>query len=151
MQRQAQRQRSFRMSWLRLYAVMGSLTFLGTFILVGMGWGIEVVLGMPALLLGQLLFQALFALWLCQSYPIRVTPEGLTAMTFWGKRASLPWEEIEGARPRSFLFLPHLVVSSKTRGITLWVPLFVGDQPDFVTALQEHVPEDSPVRQALRI
>jgi hypothetical protein len=118
---------------------------------VGAGWGLDVVLGMPTLLLGQLLFQALFALWLCQSYPVRVTQEGLTAMTFWGKRASLTWEELEGAKRRSFLFLPHLVVSSKTRGTTLWFPLFLRDQLGFVAALQEYVPKNSPVRQALKL
>jgi hypothetical protein len=151
MQQQAQKTATFRMSWLRLYAVLGTMTFFGTVVPLGFLLGVQPLLGMGAVFLGQLLFEALFALAMCSAFPTTVSAESLGATTFWGKRLALRWDRIEAAQQRSFLFLPYLVVTSKDGGAPLWVPLFVADRVGFAAALQENAPEDSPIRQAIRL
>ncbi len=77
-----------------------------------------------------------------------VSADGLSCYTFWGRYYTVPWSQVEAARPIN-VGLRYLRVRS-AQGFVLWVPLFLADMSRFRAAVVEAAGEGHVLSRALR-
>jgi hypothetical protein len=140
--------RTFRLSWLRAYAV---LTFWVCLIL-SVPFGFSLVSGeitparLAAILLPALVYLLISAFLYSVCFPTRLNESEVRGFNFWGLPGRMAWEEIASATPSRLLGLPWMIVRSHRTRNALWLPLFYADVPGFWRAVDDFASGDSPLR-----
>jgi hypothetical protein len=85
------------------------------------------------------------ALALAELSRIVISPQGLRAPDYAGRRYLVEWSKIMFVRPTKVLGLKYLRVFSRDGGPVLWLPLFLTDMPGFRAALIRHATAGTPL------
>jgi hypothetical protein len=137
--------KTFRVSWLRLYATMAFLELLVLLpSLFLMHHRLPSVSDVPAVL-AALLAMLGFAFLLAVFFPTRLNADSIKGFNFWGLPCKMSWEEIVSVTQSRALGLPWLIVRSNRIRNAMWMPLFYADSQGFREALAEFAPPSCPL------
>lgn len=138
--------RRFRLSWLRLFAIL-VLTELAPILILAR----RDILQSPfrTLIPSWLLAMLLLAVATASYYGTRIGKRGLQGFTFWGMPSRIRWEEITALRSSRLLGLPWLIVRSNKSRSAMWLPLFYANQRGFFAAISEFAPPSCLLRGLL--
>jgi len=126
-----------------LSQAMLGLPWAGAAMLVPSAKALLLCLGALKIVLGGALSGALIHFF----FPIRADESELRGRTFIGLARRAQWEDIEAVTARRWLFTEFALVQSKGENTTMWLPLFLAEQPAFQNELRAWLAPEHPMRQ----
>jgi hypothetical protein len=139
--------RTFRMSWLRLYAILAVAHVLAFVVICALQHTLVPMI-FVRLIRGALLLDAVAAIVVALCFTVRIGPIGIQGHNFWSVRTRMRWKDIEAVEPSRLLGLPWLKIRGRGTPGVMWLPLFFSRRRAFVEALAQAAPDSDPVRKA---
>ena len=143
--------RSFKISFVPLFTLIGSASTLGTIVglIVRFGhYANPLALGFS--LVACPLLSLLLAMAMAETTRVVVTPRGLWAPDYAGRRHMVEWSNIASVRPVTILSMKFLRLLPRASGRVPWLPLFLADMAGFKASVFQHAGAGNPLVAYLR-